>query len=72
MISEQLGVSIMPSLCKPQVQAQGGMCRPLKFPLVSRRVGIVKKRRIPLSSTAQALVNIIKSHANNTMDENWL
>lgn len=65
MISEQLGISIMPSLCKPQLQSQGVFCRPLKSPLVSRRVGIVKKRRIPLSSTAQALVNIIKGHSSN-------
>jgi len=65
MISEQLGISIMPSLCKPQLQSQGVFCRPLKSPLVSRRVGIVKKRRIPLSSTAQALVNIIKAHSSN-------
>ncbi|WP_114325061.1 LysR family transcriptional regulator [Candidatus Colwellia aromaticivorans] len=70
MISEQLGISIMPSLCKPQLQSQGVMCRPLKSPLVSRRVGIVKKRRIPLSSTAQALVNIIKAHSKNLIDEN--
>jgi len=69
MISERLGVSIMPSLCKPQLQSQGVMCRPLKSPLVSRRVGIVKKRRMPLSSTAQALVDIIKAHANNMIEE---
>ena len=70
MISEQLGVSIMPSLCKPQLQSQGVMCRPLKSPLVSRRVGIVKKRRIPLSSSAQALVDIIKVHSKKMIDEN--
>lgn len=70
MIAEQLGISIMPSLCKPQLQSQGVLCRPLKSPLVSRRVGIVKKRRIPLSTTAQALVNIIKAHSKNIMDEN--
>lgn len=69
MISEQLGVSIMPSLCKPQLQSQGVLCRPLESPLVGRRVGIVKKRRMPLSSTAQALVNIIKAHANYMIDE---
>ena len=66
MISEQLGISIMPSLCKPQLQSQGVMCRPLKSPQVSRRVGIVKKRRIPFSSTAEALVNIIKADYKNT------
>jgi len=71
MISEQLGVSIMPSLCKPQLQSQGVVCRPLKSPLVSRRVGIVTKKRIPLSSTAQALVDIIKEHSNNIINENF-
>lgn len=72
MISEQLGVSVMPSLCKPQLQSQGVMCRPLKSPLVSRRVGIVKKRRIPLSSTAQELVKIIKTHSNKMVESNLL
>lgn len=72
MISENLGVSIMPSLCKPQLQSQGVICRSLKSPLVSRRVGIVKKRRIPLSSTAQALVNIIKTHSKSMIDDNLL
>lgn len=70
MIAEQLGISIMPSLCKPQLVSQGVMCRPLKSPLVCRRVGIVKKRRIPLSTTAQALVKIIKAHSKNIIDEN--
>lgn len=65
MISEQLGVSIMPSLCIPQLQSQGVVCRSLNSPLVSRRVGIVKKRRNPLSSTAQALINLIKTHSKN-------
>jgi LysR family carnitine catabolism transcriptional activator len=69
MIYEQLGISIMPSLCKPQLQSQGVMYRPLKSPQVSRRVGIVKKRRIPLSSTAEALVNIIKADYKNTTDK---
>lgn len=70
MISEQLGISIMPSLCKPQLQSQGVLCRPLKSPLVSRRVGIVKKRRIPLSSPAQVLVDIIKAHSKKMNNDN--
>ena len=68
MISEQLGISIMPSLCKPQLQCV--LCRPLKSPLVSRRVGIVKKRRIPLSSTAQVLVDIIKAYSKKMINDN--
>jgi LysR family carnitine catabolism transcriptional activator len=70
MISEQLGISIMPSLCKPQLQSQGVMCRPLQSLQVTRRVGIIKKRRIPLSSTAQALMDIIKADYKNTIDKN--
>jgi LysR family carnitine catabolism transcriptional activator len=72
MISEQLGISVMPSLCKPQLQSQGVICCPLESPLISRRVGIVKKRRIPLSSTAQELVNIIKNHSNDMIEYNLL
>lgn len=60
MVSINLGVSAMPSLCKTQLQAQGVVCRPLVLPQISRRVGIVTRTRYPLSSAAQAFINMIK------------
>jgi LysR family carnitine catabolism transcriptional activator len=61
MVATGLGVSAMPSLYLKQLQAQGVECRPLSQPTVSRRVGIVTRRRYPLSSAAHALVELIRN-----------
>jgi LysR family carnitine catabolism transcriptional activator len=60
MIATELGVSVMPSLCITQLHAMGVECRPLVAPTVSRRVGIITKRRYPLSSAAQKFKDMIK------------
>lgn len=60
MVSINLGVSAMPSLCKTQLQAQGVICKPLTSPSISRRVGIVTCKRNPLSSAAKAFIEIMK------------
>ena len=61
MVAINLGISAMPSLCKTQLKAQGVVCRPLTLPQISRRVGIVTRKRYPLSSAAQAFIDIIKN-----------
>jgi LysR family carnitine catabolism transcriptional activator len=61
MVSINLGISAMPSLCKTQLQAQGVVCRPLAQPTISRRVGIVTRTRYPLSSAAKAFIEIIRA-----------
>lgn len=55
MVATGLGVSVVPSLCINQMEEQGAHCRTLVDPCVSRRVGIVTRRRYPLSVAAQAL-----------------
>lgn len=60
MVAVNLGVSAMPSLCKNQLQAQGVVCRPLTSPSIKRRMGIVTRRRSPLSMAAQGFIQLIK------------
>lgn len=61
MVSINLGISAMPSLCRTHLQAQGVVCRPLTSPSISRGVGIVTRTRYPLSSAAKAFIDIIKN-----------
>lgn len=61
MVAMELGVSAMPALCQTQLNAQGVICRPLTSPTVSRRVGIITRKRYPLSTTAQAFIDILKT-----------
>lgn len=60
MVSINLGISAMPSLCRVQLEAQGVTCRPLIHPVISRRVGIVTRKRYPLSSAAKAFIELMK------------
>lgn len=62
MVAINLGISAMPSLCKQQLQAQGVICKPLTSPPISRRVGIVTRKRYHLSSAAQAFIDILKKN----------
>lgn len=59
MVVSGLGVSAVPSLCIQQMQEQGAVCRELSMPVVSRPVGIVTRKRYPLSTAARSLVEII-------------
>lgn len=61
MVAIGLGVSAVPALCIAQMEEMGAICRPLINPSVSRRVGIVTRRRYPLSTAAEAMVEILKS-----------
>jgi len=60
MVHSGLGVSVMPALYQKQLLSIGVECRPLKAPAISRRVGLITRKRYPLSSAAQALIDIIK------------
>lgn len=62
MVATELGVSAVPSLCIEQMQTLGLECRPLSSPTISRRVGIITRRRYPLSQSAQIFVDIIRQH----------
>ncbi len=59
LVANGLGVSIVPDLCKLQMQEMGAVCRPLVAPTTSRRVGLVTRKRYPLSSAGAALAALI-------------
>ncbi|WP_206064561.1 LysR family transcriptional regulator [Neptunomonas sp. XY-337] len=62
MVATGLGVSVVPSLCLRQMEELGALCRPLEAPIVNRRVGILTRRRYPLSTGARELVDVL-AHA---------
>ena len=54
MVATGLGISIVPAICNVLFQAQGVQCRRLTTPTLSRNIGIITRRRYPLSSVASA------------------
>tara|TARA_R110002060_G_scaffold51424_6_gene62384 strand:+ start:33290 stop:34177 length:888 start_codon:yes stop_codon:yes gene_type:complete len=62
MVATDLGVSAIPSLYKKQMQALNLEYRELSSPIISRRVGIITRRRHPLSNTAKAFIEILRRY----------
>ncbi|GGK82370.1 LysR family transcriptional regulator [Amphritea balenae] len=69
MVATGLGVSAVPSLCIQQMRELGAECRELVTPIMSRPVGIVTRKRYPLSTAAKSLVDIIESSAESLSDQ---
>ncbi|MEY8247646.1 MAG: LysR family transcriptional regulator [Bermanella sp.] len=59
MVANGLGVSIVPALCEQQMREVGAVCRPLSHTGLSQHVGIITRRRYPLSAAAQALETVL-------------
>lgn len=59
MVAVGLGVSVVPSLCRGQMEELGAVCRALQAPLITRKVGVVTRRRYPLSAAASALQQVL-------------
>ncbi len=59
MVASGLGVSAVPTLCTRQMEALGAVCRPLTHPVTSRQVGVLTRRRYPLSAAADAMVDAL-------------
>ncbi len=59
MVASGLGVSIVPALCEGQMKEVGAVCRPLSHTVLSQRVGIIARRRYPLSAAAQAMEGVL-------------
>jgi len=62
MVANKLGVSAIPSLYKQQIQALNLKHSALTSPTISRRVGIITRRRYPLSQSAQVFVELLRQH----------
>ncbi len=62
MVASGLGVSAVPSLYKEQMRALKLEYRELVSPAISRRVGIITRRRYPLSQAAKAFIAIVRKY----------
>jgi len=60
MVASGLGVSAVPALCCDQMQEMGAFCCDLTTPAVARQVGVVTRRRYPLSLAAQAFNEVLQ------------
>lgn len=60
MVANGLGISIAPSLCRQQMLELGASCRPLIEPAITEQVGIITRRRYPLSAAAQAMATTLR------------
>lgn len=66
MVVSGLGLSIVPGLCASQMREIGAICRPLGSPEIARNAGVLLRRRIPLSSAAQAMVDALSRFHGGT------
>jgi len=58
MVANGLGVSLVPALSEQQMLELGACCRPLKDADLSRQVGILTRKRYPLSAASKAMMDI--------------
>ena len=59
MVASDLGVSVVPALSGDQMREMGAECRALVGPVITRKVGVLTRRRYPLSVAATAMTEII-------------
>ncbi|HFX6314053.1 TPA: LysR family transcriptional regulator [Acinetobacter baumannii] len=62
MVSSNLGVSAVPSICITQMRELGCHCVELTDPIVSRRIGIIYSKENQLSMASQEMINVIKKY----------
>jgi LysR family carnitine catabolism transcriptional activator len=59
MVSEGMGVAVVPALCRQQAMEQGAICRPIIQPEIRRRVGVICQPRSHLSIAAAAMLDVL-------------
>ncbi|MBU2320701.1 MAG: LysR family transcriptional regulator [Gammaproteobacteria bacterium] len=59
MVSEGMGVAVVPALCRQQAIEQGAICRPVIAPEIRRRVGVICQPRSNLSIAAAAMLDVL-------------
>lgn len=60
MVSEGLGLSVVPSTSRRQMKEMGLQCRAIAAPVINHRVGLITRRQQPLSVAAQAMRDLIQ------------
>lgn len=61
LVAQGVGVSVVPSLCRPQMTALGVQCVPVSRPMIRKAVGIITRRDHKLSAAAAAVVGMARS-----------
>jgi len=67
MVTNGLGVSVVPSLCEQQMNELGAHCLPLVKPSIRQMVGLITNRRYPLSAACQAMSTTLQETFSNGM-----
>ena len=60
MVSLGLGVSVVPALCRGQMESMGIACKPIANPVIERQVGIFTRKRHGLSKATQAMTDMLR------------
>ncbi|EPJ49308.1 MAG: hypothetical protein OFPII_01900 [Osedax symbiont Rs1] len=68
MVSSELGIGLVPALCDIQMRELGLVCRPLVAPVISRKVGVITRKRAALSAAAQGIVNELMLSVESDLD----
>jgi LysR family carnitine catabolism transcriptional activator len=64
MVANGIGISIVPALYKQQLSALKLNFCEVDKPIISRRVGIISKKRHSFSHAADEFIKIIQAHYN--------
>ncbi len=59
MVSEGMGVAVVPATCRQQIREQGVLERPITHPTIERTVGVICKPRSMLSIAAAAMLDTL-------------
>jgi LysR family carnitine catabolism transcriptional activator len=59
MVSEGIGVSIVPEVCTQQMTEMGAVCRPLNDVDISSDIGLLTLKRKALSAAAESFLSVI-------------
>jgi len=59
MVSTGLGVSVVPALSRGQMREMGAECRPIIAPVITRNVGMITRKRHPLSVATRAMMEVV-------------
>lgn len=58
MVASGLGVSVVPALCQQQMLSLGLVCKPLADTGLHKKVGIIKRKQVVLSTAAAAFLHM--------------
>lgn len=66
MVSEGLGLSVVPSTSRAQMEEMGLQCRAISSPIITHQLGIITRRQQELSVAAQAIEALIRAASIQT------